>query len=87
MRVLTITIGSSATQVTTNTSIYITSMLVRASGTDYLGDNLVSATNGLPLTTTPIAFSVNTIRGSQLSQYWVSGGNGDKVTILYETSE
>ena len=87
MRVLTVTIGATPTQVNTNTSIYITSMLIKASGTDYLGDQPVSSTNGLPLTTTPIAFSVNTIRGSQLAQYWVSGGNGDKVTILYETSE
>jgi len=87
MRVLTVTIGAAATQVTTNTSIYITSMLIRASGTDYLGDSTVSSNNGLPLTTTPVGFSVNTIRGSQLSQYWVAGGNGDKVTILYETAE
>ncbi len=87
MRVLTVTVGAAATQVTTNDTIYVTSMLVRASGTDYLGDNAVSATNGMPLTTTPLSLSFNTIRGSKLSQYWVSGGNGDKVTILYETSE
>lgn len=86
MRVLQVTIGASPVQLTTQ-NIYASVMLVTSSGTDYLGDDTVSSTKGIPLFGTPTIIPFNTRRGSLLSQYWVTGTSGDKVTVLYETSE
>lgn len=85
MRILAVTIGASATQVTT-ANIYASTIVVKASGTDYLGDNTVSATNGIPLSTTPLVIPNYTPRGIPLNSLWVSGTAADKVIFLYEAS-
>lgn len=86
MRILSVTLtGSSNQQVTTQT-IYASVIVISSSGTDYLGDDTVSATNGQKLSTTPIVIPAMTPRGIPLSSLWVIGSSSDKINLLYEPS-
>ena len=85
MKTLVVTIGATATQVTTQ-NLYASVMVVKASGTDYLGDSTVSSTAGIPLSTTPLVIPNYTPRGIPLNSLYVSGTQNDKVIFLYEPS-
>lgn len=64
-------------------------MMVQANTANaYMGDNTVSSSNGLTLTSgTVYPFVFSQPRGSLLSQYWFVGTGSDTVTVLYETAQ
>lgn len=96
MRVLELTLGAGATQVTPNTDtlanqgqpIYVSYMLVQpATDPCTIGDNTVTATKGIVIAAgVAQPFQFNQPRGSLLSQYYIFGTSGAKVEILYETT-
>jgi hypothetical protein len=89
MRVIEVTLGAGATQLTTDQSLYASFMLVSAStAVATLGDNTVSSSKGIPLGIgTPLALTFSQPRGSRLSDYWLVGTANDKVEVLYETAQ
>ena len=95
MRVIEVTLGSGATQITPDqnatgaSQIYVTTLVIAPAGaTATLGDDTVTATKGIPISTTvPLVLTFDTPRGSLLSQYWLYGTPGDKVEVLYETAQ
>ena len=64
-------------------------MMVQANTANaYMGDNTVSSSNGLTLTSgTVYPFDFSQPCGSLLSQYWFVGTDSDTVTVLYETAQ
>jgi hypothetical protein len=96
MRVIELTLGSGATQVTPNTNtianqgqpIYVSFMLVQpAADPCTIGDNTVTATKGIVIAAgVAQQFQFQQPRGSLLSSYYIFGTQGAKVEILYETT-
>lgn len=85
MRILSVVIGASRTQITTQ-NIYASTLVVRSTGADYLGDDTVTSSNGIPLSATPLVIPCAAPRGILLSSLYVSGAQGDTVNFLYEPS-
>lgn len=85
MQTLTVTIGASATPATTQ-DLYASVMLVKASGTDYIGGPGVTSSNGVPLSTTPLVISCPAPRGIALKDTYFAGTQNDTIVIAYEPS-
>jgi len=86
MRTLAVVLAGSGAQQITTQNIYASTIVASASGTDYIGDNTVSANNGQKLSTTPIVITTSNPRGILLSTIWAIGTGSDKVNFLYEPS-
>ena len=99
MRILQLTLGSGATQISPNLnstspeSIYVSLLVISNSGghTIRIGDSTVTSTTGIGLATgspgTPLVLNFETIRGSLLSSWYILGTSGDKIDVLYETAQ
>jgi len=86
MKTLAISLaGTSAQQVTTQ-NIYASTIVISGSGTDFVGDDTVSSTNGQKLSTTPFVIPCSAPRGIPLNSLWVIGAASDKINLLYEPS-
>lgn len=87
-RLITVTLGSGATQIATSTTVF-NQMIVQNIGADTanLGDSTVTATTGIELAASAAANSIAYIgpfSGQQgdASQFWLYGTSGQKVSVL-----
>lgn len=95
MRVIEVTLGAGATQIQAATqqapqaNIAVSLLVIApATASATLGDNTVTATRGIPVSTSaPLVLTFSQPRGSLLSQYWLYGTEGDLVEVLYETAQ
>jgi len=95
MRVIEVTLGSGATQITPNvnsgesTPIWVSTLVLRPTTTAAtLGDNTVTATKGIVIAASAtLSLTFSAVRGSLLSQYYFYGTNGNVVEVLYETAQ
>lgn len=97
MRLIQVTLGAGATQISPNLNgpnqsgqVYCSVLIIQNNSTHNVrvGDNTVSATKGILLgpsggtvTTQPLI-----LRGTMLAQWYLFGTAADVIDILYETS-
>lgn len=95
MRILQVTLTSAATQISANSNIYCSELIIQnnAAAVVRVGDNTVTASKGivlLPNATPPGGGSItNTlipIRGTHLQDWWLFGTAGNIIDILYESA-
>ena len=87
MKSLLVTIPAGGSTAATTQDLYASTMILKASGTDYMGGSDVSSTKGVPVgTTTPTTVVCATPRGMSLKNLYFSGTNGDTIIIVYEPS-
>lgn len=95
MRILQVTLTSAATQISANSNIYCSLLIIQdnAAALVRVGDNTVSGTKGivlLPNATPPGGGSITSqpliIRGTHLQDWWLFGTAGNIIDILYETA-
>ena len=86
MITLVVTIGASATPATTQ-DLYASLIILKASGTDYLGGPGVTSTTGIPVSsTTPMIISCDAIHGIALKNLYFAGTQNDTINIAYEAA-
>jgi hypothetical protein len=85
MRLLQITASATRAQATTQ-NLYASVLIITATAGNFLGDDTVTTTNGVPLSATaPLVIYAPTPRGIPLNSLWVVGATGT-ANILYEPS-
>ena len=83
---LKVTIGASATQ-TTTLDLYASVLILKASGTDYMGGPGVTSSTGVPVSsTTPMIISCAAPHGMSLKNLYFVGTQNDTIVIAYEPS-
>jgi hypothetical protein len=82
---LTVTIGASATPATT-LDLYASLVILKASGTDYLGGPGVTSTTGIPIPATPMILTCDAIHGIALKNLYFAGTQNDTIIIAYEAA-
>ena len=96
MRLIQVTLGAGATQISPNLNgvgqsgqVYCSLLIVQNNATHNVrdGDNTVSATKGILLfPTASTTDQIFAIRGTMLAQWYLYGTQADVIDILYETS-
>lgn len=92
MRLIQVTLGAGATQISSNSGIYCSILIIQnnAAAVVRIGDNTVSATKGIALasgspggssTVQPII-----VRGTHLQDWWLFGTAAQVIDILYESA-
>jgi hypothetical protein len=98
MRLIQLTLGAAATQITPNTNttstmpIYVSTLIIQnnAAAAIRIGDNTVTATKGIALNPSAVGPELVTfqmVRGSLLSQWYIFGTAGNIIDIMYETAQ
>lgn len=96
MRIIKVTCGAAATQITTNANLYASIIALQDNGAAgmWIGDNTVAANNGIylaPAATPPGGgsgtFQMAFPRGTHLVDWWVLGTTGQILNVLYESAE
>jgi hypothetical protein len=82
---LQVTIGAAATRAST-LDLYASTIIVTASGTDYIGGPNVTTANGIKLSSTPLVIQTSSARGMSLKDMYFAGTLNDTVNIAYEPS-
>ncbi len=99
MRLIQVTLGSGATQITPNLdastgkNIYASALIIQnnAANACRVGDNTVTTSRGIALPpgspggSSTITFTMT--RGSLLSQWYIAGTSGNVIDVLYETAQ
>lgn len=90
MRLIQVTLGAAATQITANANFYAISLTIQnnSAAVCRVGDDTVSATQGLSLAATggSATFTFPNGRGTHLQDWYLFGTSGDVIDILYETT-
>ena len=80
-----VTIGASATP-TTSQDLYASVLIVKPSGTDYIGGPGVTAATGVPLPSSALVIPCSSPRGIALKDTYFVGTQNDTVVCAYEPS-
>lgn len=93
MRLIQLTLGAGATQLTTNANLYASLLIVQdnAAANVRVGDNTVSATKGILLALGApggsATLQIMAPHGTHLIDYFLFGTAGNVIDILYETAQ
>jgi hypothetical protein len=87
MRILQVTLGAAATQLTTNPKLYASALIFQdnAAANVRLGDNTVSSTKGILLSPSgSLTVLVFPFHGTHLVDWYLYGTSGNVIDVLYE---